>query len=134
MTQSSKDETYIEDRLETLTNAILMERDVDALLRDEPISPELMGLVDIIRKLSLHLSGYAHQHAPSEGFVNTLKADIVNDDEGMLSRLRAVPMPLRVQIATGLAAIVAGIMFILRRRIMNDSDDQPIDMEELPAM
>jgi len=133
MTQSAKDDTYIEDKLDALTNAILMERDVDALLRDEPISPELMGLVDIIRKLSLHLSGYAHQHSPNEGFVNTLKADIVDDDEGMLSRLRAVPMPLRVQIATGLAAIVAGIMFILRRR-MNDNDDQPIDMEELPAM
>lgn len=133
MTQSPKDDTYIEDKLDALTNALLMERDVDALLRDEPVSPELMSLVDIIRKLSLHLSGYAHQHAPSEGFVNTLKADIVNDDEGMLSRLRAVPMPLRVQIATGLAAIVAGIMFIMRRR-MSDSDDQPIDMEELPAM
>lgn len=133
MTQSPKDDTYIEDKLDALTNALLMERDVDALLRDEPVSPELMSLVDIIRKLSLHLSGYAHQHTPSDSFVHNLKADIVNDDEGMLSRLRAVPMPLRVQIATGLAAIVAGIMFIMRRR-MSDSDDQPIDMEELPAM
>ncbi len=132
MTQSPNDETYIEDKLDALTNAMLMECDIDALLRDEPVSPELMDLVEIIRKLSLHLSGYAHQHAPREGFVNDLKADLVNDDAGMLSRLRAVP--LRVQIATGLAAIVAGIMFIMRRRIMSDHEDQPIDMEELPAV
>ncbi|PJF29975.1 MAG: hypothetical protein CUN52_05610 [Phototrophicales bacterium] len=128
-----QDDTPIEDKLDALTTAILMERDVDAMLRDEPVSPELMGLVDIIRKLSLHLGEYAHQHAPSDGFVSRLKADLVNDDEGMLSRLRAVPMPLRVQIATGLAAIVAGIMFIIRRR-MNNHDEQAIDMEELPAM
>lgn len=129
-----KDDTPIEDKLDALTTAILMERDIDAMLRDEPVSPELTGLVEVIRKLSLHLSGYAHQHAPSEGFVSHLKADLVNDDEGMLSRLRAVPMPLRVQIATVLAAIVAGMMFIIRRRLMNESHDQTIDMEELPAV
>jgi hypothetical protein len=110
----------------------LMEQDIDALLQDQPVNKDLMGLVDVIRKLSLHLSGFAHQHAPNEAYTQSLKQDLIGTDDTMLSRLRAVPLPLRVQIATGLAAIVAGLMFIIRRR-MNDSDES-INMEEMPAI
>lgn len=132
MTNSPKDDSTIENLLDSLTNAILMEQDVDALIQDQPVNPELMSLVDVIRKLSLHLSGFAHQHTPSEPYMQSLKQDLIGTDDTMLSRLRAVPLPLRVQIATGLAAIVAGIMFIIRRR-MNDTDDT-INMEEMPAV
>ena len=128
-----KDDSQLEELLDSLTNAVLMEQDIDTLLQEYPNNPEFMGLVDVVRKLSLHLGGYAHRHAPQEAFMHALKEDLVGDDaEGVLSRLRAVPLPLRVQIATGLAAIVAGIMFLLRRR-MSDSDEH-MDMEELPAV
>ncbi len=130
MTKTPKDDSYIENLLDSLTNAVLMEQDVDAILQDQPVNPELMSLVNVIRKLSLHLSGY--QHAPSDDYVQSVKQNLIGEDETMLSRLRAVPLPLRVQIATGLAAIVAGIMFILRRR-MNDTDEN-INMEEMPAI
>jgi len=130
MTNNPKDDSYIENLLDSLTNAVLMEQDVDALIQDQPVNPELMSLVNVIRKLSLHLSGY--HHAPSDAYIQSVKQNLISEDETMLSRLRAVPLPLRVQIATGLAAIVAGIMFILRRR-MNDSDEN-INMEELPAI
>lgn len=133
MTYAPQDDSFIENKLDMLTNAILMEQDVDALLRDDPLSPELLELVDIIRKLNWHLGEYVYQHPPREGFVRRLKADLMTGEDGMFSRLRAVPMPLRVQIATGIAAIIAGIMFILRRR-MNHADDQTIDMEEIPAI
>ncbi|MCU0480945.1 MAG: hypothetical protein MUE54_07005 [Anaerolineae bacterium] len=132
MTHSPKDDSYIENLLDSLTNAVLMEQDVDALIQDQPQNPELTSLVDVIRKLSLHLSGFSHQHAPEEAYMQSLKQDLIGTDDTMLSRLRAVPLPLRVQIATGLAAIVAGIMFIIRRR-MNDGDDN-INMEEIPAI
>jgi hypothetical protein len=129
MNQFPKDDAQMENLLDSLTNAVLMEQDLDSLLQDYPKNPELAGLVDVIRKLSLHLSGYAHRHTPSEAFMQSLRHDMASNDDSVLSRLRAVPMPLRVQIATGLAAIVAGIMFIARRR-MNDSDEI---MEEMPA-
>lgn len=75
-----------------------------------------MGLVDVIRKLSRHLTSYS----PDEQFIDTLRHDLIGGDDGVFSRLRAVPF--RVQIATGLAAIVAGIMFLLRRRMQEDDD------------
>lgn len=126
MTYSPEHDHHLEELLSTLTDAVLMENDIDVLMHEShQAHPELAGLVDIIRKLSRHLTSYT----PDEPFTHALRQDLIGGDDGVFSRLRAVPF--RVQIATGLAAIAAGIMFLLRRRMQED--DERVE-EIMPAL
>lgn len=105
--------------LDALTEALLTEQhDIDKLLNQYGIPRgSLNGLIDLI--YNLHNTFVRQQ--PSDDFVRSLKRDLVGDPDGIVERVRALPG--RVHIAAGLAAIAAGCLLILRRRIMGNLDD-----------
>ncbi|RMG75817.1 MAG: hypothetical protein D6711_05550 [Chloroflexi bacterium] len=58
---------------------------------------------------------------PSDQFVRSLKRDLIGQNYPRTSRVHRLPG--RVQLATGIAALVAGLMWVARRRDVRSTND-----------
>jgi len=106
----------IENLLSAVTDALLAEKtNIDAISRQYQIPrDEVDSFVRVINRLHLALVGVQ----PSRRFVRRLKQDLVGvPNRNVFSRVRHLPP--RVQIAAGIA-LVAGFMFLSRRRMVHD--------------
>lgn len=111
----------LQNLLNALTDAVLSgdESAADRLAVDTP-----QGIFRLIH--ALHTTLQPQQ--PSDQFMRSLKKDLIGQNHTMISRVRSLPG--RVQMATGVAAFLAGVMWILRRR-----GDLPAEGDvELPAL
>ncbi len=121
----SEDQNF-DELLDAITQAMLAEQDdVDYILERYAVQGgQVKGLITLVHGLRNLL--YAQD--PSEKFVKDLKKDLLGQSKGVGARLRA--MPARVQLAAGVAAVLAGFMLITRRRLFNLSHDN----KEVPAL
>jgi hypothetical protein len=85
----------------------------------------LTGLTSLIMRLRTTLA----PQQPSDRFVRQLKQDLLGEPQSVLSKLNT--LPARVRIATGVAAGLAGLMWISRRHVRDEDDETPAD---LPAL
>lgn len=115
----------MDDLFDVLTEALLNEQyDIDHIVEEYDIPrSKVAGLVGLIDSLREALA----VQKPSEEFVQSLKLELLGNNDGLLNRLRALPG--RVQIAAGLA-LVAGFVLISRRRLTNDEEATT----EVPAL
>lgn len=112
----NSDDMQIENLLSAVTDALLAENNnIDAISRQYQVSrKEVDSFVRVINQLHLALVGVQ----PSRRFVRRLKQDLIGvPNRNVLSRVRHLPP--RVQIAAGIA-LVAGFMFLSRRRMVHD--------------
>ncbi len=109
-------EVEIQNLLDSMTNALLGGQDDHAahLSRKDA---NLTGFMSLILMLQTALK----PQQPSDRFMRQLKRDLVGEPSGVLSKLNM--LPARVRIATGLAAGIAGIMWISRRNVRSNEDD-----------
>jgi hypothetical protein len=111
----STSQVQIQNRLDAITRAVLA--------GETPDVPEdhLQDYVWLVGQLHDSLT----PQEPSARFLVALRDDLMDEAPGMVHRLRAVPA--RVHIATITAAILAGIMWIARRKD-NQEDGQPVEI------
>jgi hypothetical protein len=110
------DDMQIENLLSAVTDALLAENsNLDAISRQYQVPrSEVDSFVRVINRLHLVLVGVQ----PSRRFVRRLKQDLIGvPNRNVFSRVRHLPP--RVQIAAGIA-LVAGFMFLSRRRMIHD--------------
>jgi hypothetical protein len=116
MPNSDQSDMQIENLLSAVTDALLAENtNVDAISRQYRVPrDELDNFIRVINRLHIALVGVQ----PSRRFVRRLKQDLIGvPNRNVLSRVRHLPP--RVQIAAGIA-LVAGFMFLSRRRMVHD--------------
>jgi hypothetical protein len=116
----NSDDMQIENLLSAVTDALLAENtNIDAISRQYQVPrSEVDSFVRVINRLHLALVGVQ----PSRRFVRRLKQDLVGvPNRNVLSRVRHLPP--RVQIAAGIA-LVAGFMFLSRRRMVHDINEE----------
>jgi len=109
----------LEDLLSAVTDALLAEsgkQGIDAVVaRYHVPRTDINTYLQVINRLHVALVGVQ----PSRRFVRRLKQDLIGaPDRNVISRVRHLPP--RVQIAAGIA-LVAGFMFISRRRMINEA-------------
>ncbi|MBZ0279057.1 MAG: hypothetical protein K8I60_23125 [Anaerolineae bacterium] len=107
----------LEDLLAAVTDAMLAESgQVDAIIGQSKLPREdIAAYIRVINRLHVALVGVQ----PSRRFVRRLKQDLIGAPErNVISRVRHLPP--RVQIAAGLA-LVAGFMFLSRRRMIHEA-------------
>jgi hypothetical protein len=114
MTQFDSQEIRLQDWLLTVTDAVQSgDDDLDRLLGlSSAPSTGADDLFDLIRWLDMSLV----EQEPSARFMARLKQDLMDEPEGVFTRLRR--LPARVQIAA-IVAVVAGVLLIVPRRLLN---------------
>ena len=119
MSQSGPTDARIQELLLVVTDSLLAdEHDVDSILRyyNVPRS-QVSSLLYVIERLREALTVVK----PNRRFVQRLKVDLVGEPEPtVFNRIRYLPP--RVQIAAGVA-LLAGVMFVARRRFTVDTSD-----------
>ena len=108
-------EVHMQNRLDAITRAILA--------GETPDVPE-EHLRDYARLIS-QLNDAMTMQEPSARFTASLRRDLMEESPNMVQRLQMVP--IHVHIATITAAILAGIMWIARRR-ETDEETQPAEI------
>jgi type VI protein secretion system component VasF len=122
----------LENLLSAVTDALLEDEraDMDKIVRryDVPRT-EVDDFVRIIQRLHVTLVGAR----PSRQFVRRLRMDLVGSRQPnpIVSQVRR--LPVRVQIAAGIA-LVLGFIFINRRRLVDASRREAHEVEEVPAL
>ncbi len=114
-------EVTIQNLFDAITEAIVNGQDyrVDALVRYADVaSTAVDGIVDVIDGLNHTLV----QHQPSDKFLRQLKRDLTDEPQNVIERLASVPG--RVHIATIAAAIIAGFMWLTRRKEHPNDDKE----------
>jgi hypothetical protein len=119
MPNSDFENRPLEDLLSAVTDALLAEADsqnIEAIITRSRVPREdVRTYMQVINRLHVALVGVQ----PSRRFVRRLKQDLIGaPDRNVISRVRHLPP--RVQIAAGLA-LVAGFMFLSRRRMAHES-------------
>lgn len=120
MPNSDLSDMQIENLLSAVTDALLAENtSIDAISRQYQVPrAEVDSFVRVINRLHLALVGVQ----PSRRFARRLKQDLIGvPNRNVLSRVRHLPP--RVQIAAGIA-LVAGFMFLSRRRMVHDIEQE----------
>jgi hypothetical protein len=117
-TPNSEDRS-LEDLLSAVTDALMAEADkqnVEAIIaRSRVPRKDIQNYIQLINRLHISLVGVQ----PSRRFVRRLKHELIGTpDRNVISRVRHLPP--RVQIAAGIA-LVAGFMFISRRRMAHEA-------------
>lgn len=117
----------IHDLLTAVTDAMLAENgDIDAALRRYGAArADVEQFIHLINRLHVSLAGVE----PSQRFVRRLRQELIgSDDRSVLTRVRH--LPVRVQVAAGIA-LVAGFMILSRRRLISDAAQET---QEAPAV
>jgi hypothetical protein len=121
-------EIQIQELLSAVTDALLADEQVDfdtIISRYSVPRATVEGLVGIIQRLHMVMVG----EQPSRRFVRRLKQDLIGmPDQTVVWRIRH--LPLRVQIAAGIA-LVAGFMLLTRRRMLEEVKHE---QQEAPAI
>lgn len=119
MAYTGPSDAQIQELLLVVTDSLLANDDeVDSILRYYNVPRAQVGsLLYVIQRLRTVLVGVQ----PNRRFVHRLKADLVGEPEPtVVNRIRYLPP--RVQIAAGVA-LLAGVMFVARRRFSVDTSD-----------
>ncbi len=110
----------LQNLLSAVTDALLADKkgDIDGIIgRYSVPRADVDSLIGIIQRLHVMLVGAQ----PSRRFVRRLKTDLIGMPErNVVARIRYLPP--RVQIAA-FVAIIAGFMFITRRRLMIEASE-----------
>lgn len=117
----------IQDLLAAVTDAMLSEQgDVEAVIGQYAVPrADVDQFIQLINRLHLTLVGVQ----PSPRFVRRLRQELVGSDgRSVLTRVRH--LPVRVQVAAGIA-LVAGFMILSRRRLISDAAHET---QEAPAV
>lgn len=117
----------IQDLLAAVTDAMLSEKgDVEAVIGQYAVPrADVDQFIQLINRLHLTLVGVQ----PSPRFVRRLRQELVGSDgRSVLTRVRH--LPVRVQVAAGIA-LVAGFMIFSRRRLISDAAQEA---QEAPAV
>lgn len=122
-------EVQMQNILDRLTDAIRYDEDEAGQIMAEArqVSSDMPTFIRLIHRLNMTLQ----PQEPSERFVRQLHHELVGERPGLIHRVRT--MPGRVQIATGIAAALAGIMWISRRRIYSQGAHLN-ETSEVPAL
>ena len=120
----------LEDLLSAVTDALLAESNgaqIDAVVAQYRVPrADVHAYMHLINRLHVALVGVQ----PSRRFVRRLKHDLVGTpDRNVIARVRHLPP--RVQIAAGIA-LVAGFMFISRRRMAHEARQE--NHETVPSV
>ncbi len=116
---SSQTELNAQDALDAITRNLQAGDDVDNLLtQTDAASTDAGELADIIRRLHAVLT----PAEPSRDFADELRADLLDDEQGMVLRVRQ--MPARVHVAAILALIAGCLLFIMRRLFGSDAPQE----------
>lgn len=102
-------EVEMQNLLDAITESLNKGQDGYAL-RLAQTDPTVTSLMNVI--LSLRHAFQPQQ--PSERFMRQLKRDLAGETPSLIERLAGVPA--RVHVATGIAAGVAGLMWLSRRQ------------------
>lgn len=130
MPNADFENSSLEDLLSAVTDALLAESDkqgIDAAVAQYHVPrTDINTYLQVINRLHVALVGVQ----PSRRFVRRLKQDLIGTPErNVISRVRHLPP--RVQIAAGIA-LVAGFMFISRRRMIHDATQE--NHEAVPSI
>ena len=113
-------EVTMQNLFDAITDAIIQGEDyrVNRLIRRaDVVSAETDDLLSVVKGLNKTL--VAAQ--PSDRFMRHLKRDLLDEPQGWLARLSSTPG--RVRVATGAAAMLASLMWFIRRKERPASDD-----------
>lgn len=116
----------LEDLLSAVTDALLAGEDnLDTVIARYDVPPSTVeNLVLFIQRLHQTLVGVQ----PSPRFVHKLKHELIGTtDSGLVSRVRY--LPVRVQVAAGVVAIV-GFMLLAHRRLFDLASPSPKEESE----
>ena len=113
--------------LDEITRSMQRNEDVDAHLRRLSLpQEELDGLVKVISQLDATLV----EVEPRPEFAGQLRAQLLNDGQGMMRRWR--DMPARVHIAA-IVAVMAGFLLLLTRKLSGSEAGQDLTEEPVAA-
>ena len=127
MSQSELNEVEMQNLLDALTNAVITEQNnVEIVIqRHGATSLDVDGFVQLI----FNMREYFQPQDPADKFVRNLKRELTGHDERRFAKMRNFPM--RAQIAAILAAIAAGFLLVLRRRLGGESLQDALDIPVL---
>lgn len=113
MSHPEANDTHLQDLMDSITQALLNGHDhlLDRLIQQASQSTAIID--DLVSVASVLRDELVSQH-PSDKFTRQLKQDLIGEPDTFVARMRSVPG--RVHIATVAAAIIAGLMWITRRR------------------
>lgn len=116
MSYSEYSDVEMQDLLDALTEQVINDgREVQRLIRRSRVpASDVEGLYHLIKRLDVCL----HARQPSDHYVKRLKYELTGRDERLFAQFRS--LPLRAQFAAALAAVAAGFLFLLRRRVNQD--------------
>ncbi|MFW5692249.1 MAG: hypothetical protein ACOCX3_02735 [Chloroflexota bacterium] len=129
MSRHQASEVKAQNLLDLLTRSVLVDDEIPSSLLHEANAnlPDAATLITLIRQLREILV----PQQPSDRFMKQLKRDLIGQQDGFMARIQS--MPWRVQVATGVAATIAGLMWVASRREQSEElkHEQATDMPAL---
>ena len=123
---SASSELQAEELLDNITTSVQRGDEIEAVVGSSGASHAgLDEYIDMIQALQSVLT----PSDPRPEFVNQLRADLLDPQQGVVERMRLTPA--QVQIAA-ILALIAGCLLFIRRRLFG-SDSAPEIQEEVVA-
>lgn len=127
MTHTELSEVELQNLLDDITESVVVDRyDVKTILRRYGLGAENSEIQEFATLIRL-INQVMPSQTPSDRFLQNLKAELVGEETRLFAALRR--FPIRAQIAAGVAAVAAGVLFISRRRDDKEMDNLAEQME-----
>ncbi len=123
---SASSELQAEELLDAITTSVQRGDEIDAVVGSSVASHA--GLDEYIGMIRA-LQSVLRPADPRPEFVNQLRADLLDPQQGVVERMRLTPAQLQI---AAILALIAGCLLFIRRRLFG-SDSAPEIQEEAVA-